>query len=110
MEIGYRFKDNSPYFTIRQIAGKEESGINKGITKSPAYSIYFTRAQAEELTKLFNQAFLLETVAEIAPPPQADDAKDDYYNQSKQQGAEDDADADQPDTLPELENDMELDD
>ena len=98
MEIGYRFKDNSPYFTIRQIAAKEETGTNKsGITKSPVYSIYFTRAQAEELTKLFNQAFLLETVVDIAPPPQPDDPIDDYYNQSKQQSADDD-DADSGNT------------
>jgi hypothetical protein len=63
VELGYRFRDNAPYFTVYQISAKEQSGSNKeGIKESPHYSIYFTRAQAEELAKLFDDAFLLESL------------------------------------------------
>ena len=81
-ELGYRFRDNSPFFAIYQKNAREETGKNSdGITESGAYSIYLTRAQAEELAKLFDKAYLLETVAEFIRPPKLDDNPDDYYNQ-----------------------------
>ena len=82
IELGYRFRDNAPYFAAYQPAANEESGANKDISKSPSYSIYFTRAQAEELAKLFDQDFLLQTVANILPQSKPDDSRDEYYNQS----------------------------
>ena len=80
IELGYRFRDNAPYFATYQPTANEQSGAHKGITKSPAYSLYFTRAQAEEIARVFDQAFLLQSVANAPPPPKPEDNRDEYYN------------------------------
>ena len=79
IEFGYRFKDNAPYFTTNQPEATVENGTDeRNFTKSPQTSMYFTRAQAEELAKLFDQAFLLESVKGREPPPSTDDTRDLY--------------------------------
>ena len=60
IRLGYRFRNGSPFISASQIKAKEETGINrKGLSESPAYSIYFTLTQGEELAALFDQAYLL---------------------------------------------------
>jgi len=60
VELGYRFKGAAVYFTALQRSANEES--DKNTRESPQFSMYFTRAQAEDLAKLFDQAYLLELV------------------------------------------------
>jgi len=60
IELGYRFKAGSPYFSTHQMKAKEETGLNrKGIPESYPFAMYFNRAQGEDLARLFDQAFLL---------------------------------------------------
>ena len=80
-ELGYRFRNDTPYFSAYQRTAKEESGANRqGISESPSYSIYFTRAQGEELSKLFDDAFLLELIADKIPASTGSD-RDEYFSQ-----------------------------
>jgi len=81
-ELGYRFRDGSPYFAVLQKTAREETEANKkGITESPQYSIYFTRAQAEDLAALFDQAFLRQSLGDLAPPPAAPEPAKDVYKE-----------------------------
>jgi hypothetical protein len=67
-ELGYRFRDNTPYFSVYLKSADEESGANtSGVTESPPFAVYFTRSQAAEIAKLFDQAFLLESLADKVP-------------------------------------------
>ena len=78
IDLGYRFSDNSPYFTANQNAAREESRSNKDITESPVFTIHFNRAQAEELTKLFDETFLLSSVKGKEPVQTIDSYRDEY--------------------------------
>jgi len=79
VELGYRFRDESPYFAVHQKAAKEESGANsEGIKESPQYSLYFTRAQAEELAALFDEAFLLKSIGNKQSLPSNSNDRDMY--------------------------------
>ena len=68
IEIGYRFRrvnDNDmSFFTILMRSAKEQadSGDSSDLTDSRQICMYFTRAQAEELVKLFDQSYLLTLV------------------------------------------------
>ena len=78
--LGYRFRGDAPYFSASQLRSKEETGINRGgVDESPAYSIYFTRAQGDELAHLFDQAYLLGLLPEVYTPPAASDPSRDVY-------------------------------
>ena len=79
ISLGYRFKDKSPYFSAYQLRAKEETRSNKGITESPQYSVYFTRAQGDQLAFLFDQAFLLKTLADMGFSPGAPSSTRDAY-------------------------------
>jgi len=61
-ELGYRFKDKAVYFTVFLRSAPEETAVSSKGSDSPQYSVYFTRAQAEDLAKLFDQDYLLESV------------------------------------------------
>jgi len=78
MELGYRLKENSAYFSTYQTDAKEESGSNSAVTESRAIAMYFTRAQGEELARLFDQAFLLELLGDETWQGN-DDANRDVY-------------------------------
>ena len=78
IELGYRFKGESPYFSTYQNTAKEETAKNQGITESRSFYMYFTRAQGEELAKLFDQAYLIGLVGAITPPPPAVPNRDIY--------------------------------
>jgi len=60
IDLGYRFRSNSPFFATFMRSAPEyvDSGENSR-GESPQVSMYFTRAQAEELVKLFDQSYLI---------------------------------------------------
>ena len=64
VELGYQFRDNSPYFSIhqREAEYKEEMSRDNNRT-SPAITMFFTRSQAAELAALFDQSFLLAALS-----------------------------------------------
>jgi len=61
VEIGYRFREKLPFFAILMRSAAEEptDGDNSPRGESSQISIFFTRAQADELVKLFNQDYLM---------------------------------------------------
>jgi len=69
VELGYQFKDRSPYFTVNQReavyidpVGRDNNRDTQNIT------LFFTRAQADELTVLFDPQFLNGLSVQDAPP------------------------------------------
>jgi hypothetical protein len=79
MELGYRFRDNSPYFSVLQRTAKEESGNNSGNNiESQQFSIYFTRAQADELAAIFDKTYLTETLSGRVIPESGEPGRDVY--------------------------------
>jgi len=59
MEIGYSFKDNSPYFTVNQGEGEFLEPLStRDIRKTQEMPMYLTRAQADELVIFFDQQYL----------------------------------------------------
>jgi len=66
IELGYRFNGETPFFTSFMRPAKEQNSRRDGSDpdNSPAITLYFTRAQAEELVWLFDQNYLMELVAE----------------------------------------------
>ena len=80
IQLGYRFREGSPYFSASQRKAKEETGFNRmGISESPAYSLYFTRAQGEELLSLFDQAFLLGLLKDSSTQVTDTAERDEYF-------------------------------
>lgn len=77
-ELGYRFRDDAPYFSAYQKIADEETGANNSITESRPFPIYFTRAQAEELAKLFDEAFLNESLGDKTPAAPSTPGRDEY--------------------------------
>jgi hypothetical protein len=63
-EIGYRFREEKPFLSVLALSAKEKtsSSDNSKPLDSQQLSIYFTRAQADELANLFDQAALLELI------------------------------------------------
>ena len=57
IEFGYRFRDNSPFFTVLARSAKTDG--DSGQSESRQIRIYFTRAQAAELAAIFDQGFLM---------------------------------------------------
>jgi len=61
IEIGYRFKEKVPFFTTFMRSAKEVLNEDDGSAMtSMQVNMYFTRAQADEMVKLFDQAYLVE--------------------------------------------------
>jgi len=59
MELGYAFNDKSPYFAVTQNLTTYEDRIDIELNRnSQEITMFFTRAQAQELAALFDQAFL----------------------------------------------------
>jgi len=66
IELGYRFKEKLPYFSTLMRAAREvkpEGDTSTDVDSTPV-TMYFTRAQADQLVMLFDQAFLLELLKE----------------------------------------------
>jgi len=79
IELGYRFKAGSPYFSAHQTKAKEETGLNpKGITESKPFAMHFNRAQGDDLARLFDQAFLLDLLGDKVQQGIVESGKDIY--------------------------------
>jgi hypothetical protein len=61
MELGYYFRDGSPFFSVTQLPAFFESPSlqKENNDYSPEIPIFFTRAQADELASLFSQDYLI---------------------------------------------------
>jgi len=72
IDLGYRFRDGMPFFTTFMRSAKEEleSGDNSERIDSSQINMFFTRAQAEELVKRFDQDYLMGLLG-VIPGPQS---------------------------------------
>ncbi|MCL1837233.1 MAG: hypothetical protein FWG46_06785 [Treponema sp.] len=60
IELGYRFRENSPFFSANmRSALEEELGSGEKGTESQRIAMYFTRSQADDLVRLFDQQYLM---------------------------------------------------
>ena len=77
LELGYDFKNRSPYFTVTQMEAQYIDEVSRDNDMlSVAIPLYFTRAQAATLASIFEQEFL-DTAARggtAAPPGYTADA------------------------------------
>jgi len=87
IEIGYQFKENNPYFTTLMRSANEvitEDDDSTATNSQPIY-MYFTRAQADVLAGIFNQARLLELIGKKNTPetdkPTEDSTPKDIYHE-----------------------------
>lgn len=66
IEIGYRFKENSAFFATIMRSAKEVIGDEDSTDPidSQQVNMYLTRAQADEIAMLFDQARLIELLRE----------------------------------------------
>ncbi len=73
IELGYYFRDDSPFFAITQMEAYFESPTldREKDDVSPEIPMFLTRAQAEELAALFSQDYL----SSIAPDAQSPEAR-----------------------------------
>jgi hypothetical protein len=62
IELGYRFRENSPFFATHMRSAKQENVTGTNKTSSQQINMYFTRAQADELVRLFDQSYLMGLV------------------------------------------------
>jgi hypothetical protein len=67
INLGYRFKKDVPYFAVLMQSALEtdDSLENTNRLESPQITMYFTRAQADELVEFFDQSFLLATLENL---------------------------------------------
>jgi hypothetical protein len=77
MDLGYRFKGNSPYFTVVQREAPDTlMPSGDGSRMSLQITTYFTRSAADKVAALFNQAYLLSileaTLEDTAEEPVSD--------------------------------------
>jgi len=61
IELGYRFMGEMPFFTTLMRSAKQESDNTDDSQQldSQQINMYFTRAQADDLAKLFDQSYLM---------------------------------------------------
>ena len=85
LELGYRFRQDAPYFAVLQRSAKEETGAMSGSDMdSQQITMYYTKALGEKLMAYFNQEYLREMAGvsnapKIEEPAAAPDPdKDDY--------------------------------
>lgn len=80
IELGYRFRGEAPFFAMLQRSAKEEGVSGDGSNlESLQITMYFTRAQAEELVKIFEQSYLLGLLGKSeSPAPQQPLIEDEY--------------------------------
>jgi len=70
IEIGYQYKENTPFFAVLMRSAKEvvaEEDDSNAIYSQPV-NMFFTRAQADVLAGIFDQAHLIKLVEEINAP------------------------------------------
>jgi hypothetical protein len=78
IEIGYRFRDKMPFFTTLMRPAKVEADATDSSARgdSVQISMFFTRAQGDELVKLFDQDYLMGLLGEIHSPQSGDQDKE----------------------------------
>ena len=80
IELGYRFREEMPFFTTLMRSAREEAdnGDNSSLGESSQINMFFTRAQADELVKLFDQDYLMGLLGMTTSPQsgEQDDAPD----------------------------------
>jgi hypothetical protein len=87
IEIGYQFKENTPFFTTLMRSAKEviTDDDNSTATNSQPINMYFTRAQADVLAEIFDQARLLELIGKKNTPvtdePEENSTPKDIYQE-----------------------------
>ncbi|GHV64705.1 hypothetical protein AGMMS49587_17620 [Spirochaetia bacterium] len=83
VNLGYQFKQESPYFSVTQQSA--ENLVNANDVKQYSLDIitYFTRAQADELAKLFDQQYLLSFSGPQSTPEDLIPAQDDDYREAE---------------------------
>ena len=82
IEIGYCFRNDSPFFTTLMRSAKEVETTGGDNVESQQISMYFTRAQADELVRFFDQSYLMGLIREQeSTETEALPTVDDYYEQ-----------------------------
>jgi len=61
IDLGYNFKDKSPYFTIHQRTAEFTEDNSRETRTSSDVNMYLTRAQAAELAEIFEQYIFSDT-------------------------------------------------
>jgi hypothetical protein len=85
IELGYSFRGEkgkeTPFLTVSQNSATEESSLQNGNNKLDSVPIYmyFTREQADELARVFDQESLLSA---LVFAPDFDQPKDDDYGEA----------------------------
>jgi hypothetical protein len=66
IDLGYRFKESTPFFSTFMRTAKEvpTEGESDPLVNSKQLYMYFTRAQADQLVMLFDQAYLIGLLRE----------------------------------------------
>jgi len=61
IEIGYRFRENTPFFSTLMRPARAEETLEAGTGRAESRQIimHFTRAQAADLARIFDQAYLM---------------------------------------------------
>jgi len=67
MELGYYFREGSPFFSVTQLEAYFDS-MSLDDQVSAEIPMFFTRTQAEELAALFSQDYLLSIAPDAQPP------------------------------------------
>ncbi|GHV44775.1 hypothetical protein AGMMS49546_29270 [Spirochaetia bacterium] len=81
--LGYRFNKKSPYFTIYQTSAEDVIGkSDDSLRQSIDITTYYTRAQADELVKLFDQQYLLSFLGPRADPKYTAPLVEDDYKEA----------------------------
>jgi hypothetical protein len=81
IEIGYRFRNDTPFFATLMRPAREVpqgSGADANLVESEQINMYFTRAQAEALVRLFDQSYLMKLISGVNGSSN-EQFEDDYY-------------------------------
>jgi len=75
IELGYRFMEGMPFFAtfMRSAREEPEAGDTSTRGESAQISMFFTRAQADELVKLFDQDYLMGLLGRVHTPQSGED-------------------------------------
>jgi len=67
IELGYAFKDKFPYFIVFQDEAEYIDPVGRDNNRTtPIFTMFFTRAQAEELAGFFDQTFLIDISSDLS--------------------------------------------
>ena len=83
IELGYRFREDRPFFATLMQPAREEDDFNDSSppAESQQISMYFTRAQADDLVKLFDQSYLMGLLGEKDSPKSDEPFDVEFYEE-----------------------------